>query len=138
MAFEFYGGKTYNVSSLQVRKVNSGNPGNNGPTDEEAGNSIPLDPLEYLMGYSRGEMDALFKTEKSFNMTELVKKYGWGIMHTQEELERILAFFRANSEAGVKNRVSYTTRSPLDWNAHLLPHLAIMVPESPEVADATS
>ncbi|KAF9015947.1 hypothetical protein BDZ89DRAFT_1166508 [Hymenopellis radicata] len=81
--------------------------------------SARLDPLEYAMGYSRGEMDALAMTEKSFNIKvledvfeSLFKDHSWGIMHTQEELERLFAFFRANYDAGVKNRVWYAKEFP--------------------------
>ncbi|KAF9027763.1 hypothetical protein BDZ89DRAFT_793787 [Hymenopellis radicata] len=71
------------------------------------------DFLEYSMGYSRGEMDALLETKKSFNITlredvcESLFKRGWGIMQSEEELTRIVDFFWSNFESGVKNRVWY-------------------------------
>ncbi|KAF9003760.1 hypothetical protein BDZ89DRAFT_1080874 [Hymenopellis radicata] len=91
--------------------------------------SLTLDPLEYSMGYSCGELDALSTTEKSFNikgkrlvLVSLVIEYPCspmplGIMHTREAFERLFAFFRANLnyDAGVQNREfptqpSYTYR----------------------------
>ncbi|KAF9043479.1 hypothetical protein BDZ89DRAFT_1059380 [Hymenopellis radicata] len=71
------------------------------------------DFLEYSMGYSRGEMDALLETEKSFNTTvrqdvcESLFKHGWGIIQSEEQLTHIVDFFWSNFDCGVKNRVWY-------------------------------
>ncbi len=82
------------------------------------------------MGYQRGEMDAISKTDKSFQITgelplvveyryssmlvredvfeSLSRKHTWGILHTVDEYKRLLTFFRSNYDAGVKNRLMYT------------------------------
>ncbi|KAF9048113.1 hypothetical protein BDZ89DRAFT_1154896 [Hymenopellis radicata] len=82
--------------------------------------STRLDPLEFAMGYSRGEMDAVSKTDESFNIRvredvfeSLCKVHSWGIIHTVDEFRRLDAFFRSNYDAGVKHRVMYTEEFPI-------------------------
>ncbi|KAF8918298.1 hypothetical protein CPB85DRAFT_1281304 [Mucidula mucida] len=82
--------------------------------------STRLDPLEFAMGYQRGEMDAISKTDKSFQITvredvfeSLCRKHTWGVIHTVGEYKRLLTFFRHNYDAGVKNRVMYTEEFPI-------------------------
>ncbi|KAF8916480.1 hypothetical protein CPB85DRAFT_1432161 [Mucidula mucida] len=77
------------------------------------------DFLEYSMGYERGEMDALLDTEESFNITvredvcESLFKHNWGLMQSEDELQRIVDFFWSNFDCGVKNRVWYTEEFPI-------------------------
>ncbi|KAF8918304.1 hypothetical protein CPB85DRAFT_1281362 [Mucidula mucida] len=85
--------------------------------------STRLDPLEFAMGYQRGEMDAISKADKSFQISSMLvredvfeslsRKHTWGIIHTVDEYKRLLTFFRSNYDAGVKNRVMYTEEFPI-------------------------
>ncbi|KAF8918299.1 hypothetical protein CPB85DRAFT_1281331 [Mucidula mucida] len=82
--------------------------------------STRLDPLEFAMGYQRGEMDAISKTDKSFQITvredvfeSLCRKHTWGVIHTVDEYKRLFTLFWDNYDAGVKNRVMYTEEFPI-------------------------
>ncbi|KAF8916517.1 hypothetical protein CPB85DRAFT_1432193 [Mucidula mucida] len=75
------------------------------------------DPLEYALGYRRGEIDHLYKTEKAMNITirqdvceSLFKMHTWGILPSKDQVESVAFFFESNYQAGVQKRVMYTQR----------------------------
>ncbi len=59
------------------------------------------------------------------DVCESLFKHNWGLMQSEDELQRIVDFFWSNFDCGVKNRVWYTevrSRSAsVQWTMPLIP-----------------